>query len=341
MDKRCTRRGRIFDAVDQAARGTRVPPRRTVQQPQCRRSQGRQLPARTTELNHRPALHAAVDDRGRRHHVRNRGLVVRPGPAAAIHTRVPRHGRHSHKIPKHRQVPLRLLPRLHPRPLPAGISDGGPRQRDCRTRHLRRHRRLRPSASVDGRVDGAYDEETLRLHHARPLPQHLPHADRLLGLAACRGAYDGAAPGTRRHQLHHIFRPRMDRRAASAAHQGGPRPHVALRHARYPHGRRTRHLLYGRHIDAARIRRLHAPSLVDRIPPQQDVRREGRLAHLLSRSGYAAPRLAASPHPARRPSPARQHTLPHARRHGWLGMGAIPSRRHLHHTLPHGRRPRA
>ncbi len=326
-----SRRRRLLDAVDQAAGGARIPSRRAVQQPQRGIREVPQPPARAAELHHRPALHAAVDDRGRRHHVRDAGVVVRPRQTAALHARIPRYGRHSRQVPQHRQILLRLLPRLHPRPLSTRLPARVVRQRDDGTGDMRRDSGLRPAPSVDGDLDGTHHAQALRLHHARSVPPHVRFAGRLLGLAARHEELGRVPPRAAAAELYQIFRSHTRGGRYAAASEGGFRRSVALRAARRRHGRGAHAVPHGRGVDAPRLRPRLGTGLVDGIPTQQDVRREGRVAYMLFR-----PRREPSPHRRH----ARQSALSHPRRRGRHGVDGVRSRRHIYRRAPLARRLR-
>ena len=102
------RRRQLFDAVVQAARGPRVPPRRAVQQPRPGRHPRLELRARAAGVDHRSAVHADLGHGGRRRDVRNDALVVRPRSPAFVFDGLPRHGQRRPRPPQHRPLVLRL-----------------------------------------------------------------------------------------------------------------------------------------------------------------------------------------------------------------------------------------
>ena len=154
---------RLLDAVAQAARRPRVPPCRAVQQPRPGRHPRTELPARPAGVDHRPALHALLGDGGRRRDVRDADVVVRPRPAALLHAGLPRHGARGRRTAQHRQVVLRLLPRLRPRPLRTGLPNLLLRLRPLRPRCLGQRGALRLAQPLCPR------------HHARGAGQILRH----------------------------------------------------------------------------------------------------------------------------------------------------------------------
>ena len=114
---------RLFDAVVQTARGPRIPPCRAVQQPRPGRHPRPELRAGAAGLDHRPAVHADLGHGGRRRDVRDDDVVVRPRAPALVLDGLPRDGQRRPRPLQYRPLVLRLLPRLHPRPLRAGLPD--------------------------------------------------------------------------------------------------------------------------------------------------------------------------------------------------------------------------
>ena len=155
----------LLDAVDQAARGARVPPRGAVQQPQRGRGEVPQLSDWSAELYHRTDLHAAMDDGGRCHDERDAGLVVRPWQTATFLAGVSCHGQHSRPLPQYRQDLQRLLSRLYPRPLSAGLPDGGAWQPARRSHYGQRHGGTGSAPSVDDCVGELAHEAPLRIFY--------------------------------------------------------------------------------------------------------------------------------------------------------------------------------
>ena len=147
-----------------------------------------------------------MDDGGRRHDVRNGGLVVRSRPAAELHARVPRYGRHSQQVSQPRQILLRLLPRLYPRPLSVRLSAGCARQRTRWSRYGQRYCRLQPAQAVD---DYMANEAPLRIHHASTLQLDIQLSFRLLEQSPRAGEYIYTPAHTRDKELHDIFEPAL------------------------------------------------------------------------------------------------------------------------------------
>ncbi len=166
----------LLDAVVQAACGPRVPPCRAVQQPRPRCDPRPELPARAAGIDHRPALHADLGHGGRRRDVRDDDVVVRPGAPALLLDGLPRDGACGVQPPgdtrpaQHRQVVLRLLPRLHPRPLRTGLPDLFVCLGTLRREHLGQGGLVRIAQSLPDRHDPGRAGEILRHECVGALP---------------------------------------------------------------------------------------------------------------------------------------------------------------------------
>ena len=314
---------RLLDAVAQAARGPRVPPRRAVQQPRPGRHPRAELPARTAGVDHRPALHALLGDGGRRRDVRDADVVVRARTAALLHAGLPRHGARGRRAAQHRQVVLRLLPRLHTRPLRAGLPALLLRLRALRSRGVEQRGALRLAQPLRLRHHARGAGQVLRHERLAPLPRDLRRFAPPLGFASRAGRQRAVARPAARGQPHHLPLAAAAGRHGRAGAQGGFRPPGPLRAGRYPYGRGTHGLLRRVGLDASGP--CGRAGLVDRIPALEALRAAGQLAALLHE-----PRRRPSAHLRR----AAQRALSHRCGRRCAGVGRIQPRRPLHGGAP-------
>ena len=183
------RRRELLDALVQAARGPRVPPRGAVQQPRPGRDPRAELPAGAAGVDRRPALHAHLGHGGRRRDVGDHDVVVRARAPALLLDGLQGHGARGRRparasAPQRRQVVLRLLPRLRARPLRAGL----PALLLC-LGALRRERvgqggALRLAQPLHAGHHAHRPREVLRHQRLEALPRDLRRAPPLLGRAA-------------------------------------------------------------------------------------------------------------------------------------------------------------
>ena len=315
---------RLFDAVVQTARGPRVPSCRTVQQPRPGRYTRPELYSGAAGFDHRPALHADLGHGGRRRDVRNGHVVVRPGTSALVLAGLPRHGarrprpeRHA-RPPQHRQMVLRLLPRLHSRPLRAGLSDLFLRLRPLRRGGLGQGGALRLAQPLCAGHDARRARKILRHQCQQAFPRDVRRAGAALGVAAAGRRQRRAADADARRQLHDLPVAPAARRRVGAGAQDRLRPAVAFGAARHPYGRRGDDLLYRTGFDTSCHGR--RPRMVDRVPPFETLRTAGQFAVVLHGSlrRYA-------PDGRRPPQRALSHAVGGCRR-----VGRIQSRRPLY-----------
>ena len=309
------RNRQLLDAVVQAARGARIPPRRAVQQPQPRRHQGVELRARTAGFDRGTAAAAHLAHRRRRRADGDADVVVRPCAATVVHHGVPRPRRRRAQPPQHRPLVLRLVPHQRARSLPPGLPD----------RRLRRHALPREHLGQGGVVRGP--QPLHDLHHLDRAEKILSHrrgyalrrdvrrAELLLERPARPAQFVALSLGGAGGELHDLCLSAGRRRAAGPRAQNRLRPPDALRYDRHGVGTRTRRGLHGQRLHAAGLRR--RAGLVDGVPAFDALRAAGQLAALLhgSRPRQAQSRARAAP-----------CALPHADRPR-AGMGRILARR--------------
>ena len=158
-----------------------------------------ELPDRAARIDRRTAFHAPLGARRRCGDERNRDVLLRPGPPAALHHRISCPGLRGAPQAQLRQVVLRLLPRFRSRPLPNGLSDGRLRLRPLWGRNLgqdpalRRPQRLHADLQHQRRL-----AQILRHGRGHPLPGRLRRPEPFLGFAAEGhgfGPYPHAAAG--------------------------------------------------------------------------------------------------------------------------------------------------
>ena len=312
------RRRQLFDAVVQAARGPRVPPRRAVQQPRPGRHPRLELRARTAGVDHRSAVHADLGHGGRRRDVRNDALVVRPRSPAFVFDGLPRHGQRRPRPPQHRPLVLRLLPRLHSRPLRAGLSALLLRRGTLRREHLGQGRVVRVAQPLRAGHHARGAGQILQDQRHKALPRNLRRTGTLLGFAAGNRGQRRAAHRAARKEPHDLpVAPAAGRHGRRGA-ENRPRPRFAFRRDRPPYGRGTDGLSYGAGLDPSVDGR--RPRLVDRVPPFHAFRTARQLATVLH-----GPRRRCAPHGGT----AAKYALSHGFGRG-VRMGRVQSRRPLY-----------
>ena len=313
------RRGELRDAVVQAAHGPRIPPRRPIQQPQPGRHQGPELHPGPAGIDHRPALPAHLAARGRRRHVGDRHVLLRAGAATLLHARVPGPRTPAPRPPQPRQVVLRLLPRIRPRPLPAGLPDRRLRLRPLRREHLGQGGLVQHPQPLPPLHHADSAQEVLRHQRTRALRRDLPAAERLLGADSRAGLLVGADPRTGRAEPHRLPVARGAGRHDLRGREERPRPDRTAGRHRQPHRTGAAHRPHGRPLHPARS--LERQDLVDGVPAFEALRAAGQFATLLS-----GPRGGTSPHR----QGGSQRPLPHRDGPGRNRLGRVHARRPLH-----------